>query len=114
MNDPVWHYPRARALSNHDGDTVTLEIDVGLSTFRRVTVRLARVNTPEMSDAGGAAAKARTAELVALAPLQVTTIKDKVEKFGRYLAEIINAEGVNVADQLMAEGLGWTYSGGRR
>ncbi len=114
MTDPIWHYPRARALSNYDGDTVTLEIDVGLSTYRRVTVRLARVNTPEMKDAGGAAAKRRTAELVALAPLEVTTLKDKTEKYGRYLAEIINAEGVNVSDQLIEEGLGWHYEGGRR
>ena len=51
MTDPIWHYPRARALANYDGDTVTLEIDVGLSTYRRVTVRLARVNTPEMKEA---------------------------------------------------------------
>lgn len=114
MADPVWHYPRARALSNYDGDTVSLEIDVGLSCYRRVTVRLARVNTPELKDAGGAAAKRRTAELVALAPLEVTTLKDKTEKYGRYLAEIINAEGVNVADQLIEEGLGWPYAGGRR
>lgn len=112
--DPVWHYPRARSLGNYDGDTVTLEIDVGLSTCRRVTVRLARVNTPELKDAGGAAAKRRTAELVALAPLKVTTIKDRVEKYGRYLCEIWNAEGVNVSDQLIAEGLGWHYDGGRR
>ena len=112
--DPVWHYPRARSLGNYDGDTVTLEIDVGLSTFRKVTVRLARVNTPEMKEAGGADAKRRTAELVAVVPLEVTTIKDKTEKYGRYLAEIINADGVNVADQLMAEGLGWPYEGGRR
>ncbi len=112
--DPIWHYPRATALRIIDGDTVTLEIDVGLSTLRRVTVRLARINTPEIRDAGGAAAKRRTAELVALVPLEVTTIKDKTEKYGRYLAEIINAEGVNVADQLIAEGLGWPYEGGRR
>lgn len=114
MTDPVWHYPRARSLGNYDGDTVTLEIDVGLSTLRRVTVRLARVNTPEMRDAGGAAAKRRTTELVALEPLEVTTIKDRTEKYGRYLAEIINADGVNVADQLIAEGHGWPYEGGRR
>lgn len=114
MADPVWHYPRARSLGNYDGDTVTLEVDVGLSTFRRVTVRLARVNTPEMKDAGGADAKRRTAELLAIGPLEVTTIKDRTEKYGRYLAEVVNGEGLNVADQLIAEGLGRAYDGGRR
>lgn len=112
--DPVWRYPRAIALSNYDGDTVTLQIDVGLSTYRRVTVRLARINTPEMKEAGGPAAKARTRELVAIAPLEVVTIKDKTEKYGRYLAEIINAEGINVADQLIEEGFGKPYDGGKR
>lgn len=114
MTDPIWHYPRAVALENYDGDTVKLEIDVGLSTFRVVKVRLARVNTPELHHEGGQAAKRRTGELLAAAPLQVTTIKDKTEKYGRYLAEIINADGVNIADQLIEEGHGWPYSGGRR
>lgn len=112
--DPVWHYPRARALSNYDGDTVALEIDVGLSTYRRVTVRLARVNTPELRDAGGAAARDRVAELLADDPLEVTTIRDRTEKYGRYLAEIVTASGENVADVLLAEGHARPYAGGRR
>jgi micrococcal nuclease len=112
--DPVWHYPRARSLGNYDGDTVTLEVDVGFSTLRRITVRLARVNTPELKDAGGAAARDRTRELVFDEVLKVTTIKDRTEKYGRYLAEIWLADGRNLADVLVEEGHAWPYASGRR
>ena len=112
--DPTWHYPRARSLGNYDGDTVTLEIDVGLSALRRVTVRLARVNTPELKDAGGAAARNRVMELLAGQVLEVTTIKDRTEKYGRYLAEIILGDGRNLSDVLVEEGHAWPYAGGRR
>lgn len=112
--DPQWTYPRARALRVHDGDTVKLEIDCGLSTFRIIWIRLAHINTPELSDAGGAVARDRLAELLSAGPLQVTTTKDKTEKYGRYLAEIVNSDGVDVAQQLIQEGLGRPYEGGRR
>ncbi len=112
--DLRWTYPRARAVSNYDGDTVLLVVDVGLEASRRVRVRLARIDTPELRQAGGAAAKARAAELLAVEPLVLTTIKDRTEKHGRYLAEVVNGAGVNVTDALIAEGFGRPYSGGRR
>jgi micrococcal nuclease len=114
MTDPVWHYPRARSIGNYDGDTVTLEIDVGLSTIRRVTVRLARVNAPELKHDGGIHARDRVRELLFEEVLEVTTIKDRTEKYGRYLAEIILSDGRNLSDVLVEEGHAWPYAGGRR
>lgn len=110
----VWTYPRCRALSNYDGDTIKLLIDCGLSTHRIVTVRLAHVNTPELRDAGGAAARDRTRELLLREPLTVTTIRDRTEKYGRYLARIVNADGLDIGNTLLGEGLATAYEGGRR
>lgn len=110
----TWTYPRCRALSNYDGDTVKLDIDCGLSTHRIITIRLAHVNTPELKDEGGAAARDRARELLAIEPLTVTTIRDRTEKYGRYLARIYNNEGVDIGQKLVDEGHATLYEGGRR
>lgn len=114
MSNHHWTYPRCRALSNYDGDTVKLNIDCGLSTHRIVTVRLAHVNTPELRHENGPAARDRARELLAVEPLTVTTIRDRTEKYGRYLARIVNADGLDIGEQLMAEGLATPYESGRR
>lgn len=114
MTTDTWTYPRCRALKVHDGDTVQLLVDQGLSTYRTIWVRMADINTPELKEAGGAAAKERFAELLQAEPLTVTTIRDRTEKYGRYLARIANAEGIDVGAQLLAEGHATPYQGGRR
>lgn len=113
-SEDVWTYPRCRALSVHDGDTLTLDIDCGLSTHRVIIVRLAHINAPELKEAQGATARDRLRELVTREPLRVTTIRDRTEKYGRFLAEVINADGVSVGAQLLQEGLAVEYEGGRR
>lgn len=114
MKDNTWTYPRCRALSNYDGDTVKLFIDCGLSTYRHITVRLAHVNTPELKHEGGTAARDRARELLAIEPLTVTTIRDRTEKYGRYLARIYNANGTDIGQRLVDEGLATPYESGRR
>lgn len=110
----LWTYPRCRVLRVIDGDTVFADIDQGLSTHREIYVRLAHINAPELSEAQGSAARARLVELVASEPLTVTTIRDRTEKYGRYLAVIVNSAGVDVGMQLLSEGLARPYEGGRR
>lgn len=111
----TWTYPRSKAVSVRDGDTCTVDVDCGLHTHRIIIVRLAHINAPELRDEGGAASRDRLAELLlGRDPLVVTTIRDRTEKYGRMLAVIVNVDGVNVAEQLIAEGLGRPYEGGRR
>jgi micrococcal nuclease len=114
MSDHEWTYPRCRALKVHDGDTVKLDIDCGLSTHRIVWVRLAHINAPELKHEKGTAVRERAALLLAAEPLTVTTIKDRTEKYGRYLARIVNADGIDVGQQLLDEGLATPYESGRR
>jgi len=110
---PAYTYT-ARALRVVDGDTCLLEIQLGLRVATTQMIRLAHVNTPELKDAGGAAARDRFRELLAVEPLTVTTTRDRTEKFGRYLAVVVNADGVDVGAQLLAEGMAVPYESGRR
>lgn len=104
-------YP-AHLLKVVDGDTVHLEIDLGLETYRRIKCRLYGINAPEMSMAAGELAKKRLVELVLWErPLLVKTYKDRTEKYGRYLVEIYTSELAkeSVNEQLVREGFAVKY-----
>lgn len=95
---------KARILKVVDGDTVHIEIDLGLETSRRIVCRLARINAPEMSTPEGLAAKQYLQALLApdsVGGVTVRTIKDRKERYGRYLIEIEGSHG-NVSDAMMA------------
>lgn len=76
-----------------DGDTLHLTIDCGLDIKTKMTVRLYGLNCPEMSTKEGRAAKEFAEEWIRLnAPnynVIVVTHKDKREKYGRYLGDIL-------------------------
>lgn len=79
--------------SVHDGDTLTLEMDMGLDvTLRKFKVRLFGLNAPELVTSEGKKAKAFLAGLIpAGSKVVVETVKDKTEKYGRFLASIYKA-----------------------
>ena len=118
IEDPTpkrYHYA-AKVLAAHDGDTVTLELDLGLWIRRIEKLRLHGIDTPEVVGAGKAAGLKAKAALIRLlaglvptpvadaaAPLpseiggdlrdldiecMVQTFKDAPDKFGRLLARI--------------------------
>jgi micrococcal nuclease len=82
---------RAQVANVVDGDTLDLNIDLGLEVHVQTRVRLAGLNAPERGTPEGTAAtlfvKMWTAE-VANGDVRITTVKDRKEKFGRYLAYI--------------------------
>jgi micrococcal nuclease len=95
-----------------DGDTVRADIDLGFHTWRRDEVlRLWGVNAPEMK---GPEAKAGKKSKDALASrilgktLEICTLKDEQEKYGRYLVKVyVGDELVN--DWLVKTGLAKPY-----
>jgi micrococcal nuclease len=102
---------RARVLSVYDGDTCKVEIDLGLMMRKHgETIRLARINAPEVLGKSAKAGKQSRDHLKALIEgkdILLTTIRDKQEKYGRYLGEIwLGSDGVytNINDQLVADG----------
>jgi micrococcal nuclease len=97
-----------------DGDTVDLEIDLGMGVFVKERVRLARIDTPETYGVkkdseeykAGMKAKERLEELVKGKEIALETVKDKKGKYGRYLGEIYinDIDWTNVNSLLIHEG----------
>ncbi len=111
MKDILYHY-KAVVTAVYDGDTCTVDIDLGLHTWiKGEKLRLMRIDAPELKG------KTRSKGLVSRDYLRsqilnkeilIETIKDAKEKYGRYLAEIWleNEKGklLNINDELVKNG----------
>lgn len=105
-----FHY-RATVTGVYDGDTCTVDIDLGLSvTMHGQKIRLARIDAPELRGRrqrrGRAARDFLRAEILGQEIL-LQTIKDRKGKYGRYLGELWVQRGrrrINVNDLLVTEG----------
>ena len=102
-----------------DGDTVEVDVDLWPGLRQRVKVRLNGINAPEIhtrrrcEKEAGIRAKDRLAELLVQAG-QVELVDVALGKYsGRVLGRLV-ADGEDVAERLLAEGLVRPYSGGRR
>jgi micrococcal nuclease len=81
---------RASLVRVVDADTLVLDIDQGLETTRRITVRLALVDAVERSHEASPSAINFVREWMIdnedeKGYIRISTIKDKREKYGRYL-----------------------------
>jgi len=109
---------RATVLRVVDGDTVDLDIDLGLDVHVRERCRLFGINAPEMrgeSREAGEAAKEWLVNVVWPAVsasgavretaknVVIQTLKDNKGKYGRYLAILI-VDGENINDAMIAVG----------
>lgn len=91
MNEQLYYY-RAIVTAVYDGDTCTVDIDLGLGIWvHGEKLRLHRINAPEVRGAEREAGKISGDFLRSLLEgkeVVVETIKDGKGKYGRYLAEI--------------------------
>ena len=91
-----------------DGDTLEVRLDLGFKIQHTTTLRLAGLNAPEMRTDEGHAAKAWLTAELSEKKIFVETIKDKKEKYGRYLAKIDAQDDggmwYSVNDRMIAEG----------
>ena len=100
-----------------DGDSasVTLRIrarpDVVLEDAE--TIRLAHVDTPEIRGATGMKAKAFVSDLAPVGESVTVTIVGE-DKYGRALASMVEAGGVDISDALLSSGNAKPYEGGAR
>lgn len=107
----LFHY-RAHVVSVYDSDTCTADIDLGLGVWvRGEKLLLHRINAPEFTGTdkpAGIRAREHLKSLIEGKPVLLQTIKDRREKYGRYLAEVWleqpNAAPLNVNDALVAAG----------
>lgn len=102
-----------------DGDTFDILIDLGFDTYRHGRVRLYGVNTPESRTKDlaekqkGLAAKEFTDQwlIAAGGKVNIETILDKNEKYGRILARVWNESGSCLNDDIVKSGLAREYFG---
>lgn len=101
-----------------DGDTVDLIIDLGFDVCIKQRIRLAGINTPELRH-GTAESKQkavlsvnRLTDLLDTGEIYVCTVKDRTDKYGRYLGYLYiikqNIE-FEVNQILLDEGLAERY-----
>jgi len=111
MQNKLYYY-KAFVTSVYDGDTCTVEIDLGLKTFiKGEKVRLVRINAPELrGDERIAGLKSRDflREQILKKEIMLQTIKDRRGKYGRYLGEIwlksSSGKFININDVLVKKG----------
>tara|TARA_B110000285_G_C15024025_1_gene563161 strand:- start:400 stop:753 length:354 start_codon:yes stop_codon:yes gene_type:complete len=108
----LYTYKISKIHSVYDGDTVTVDIDLGLNVvIRKEKVRLYGIDTPELR---GVAPEIKAKGIVARDWLHdqldgadevlVRTHKDKSGKYGRLLGELF-ADGVNLNETLVELGM---------
>lgn len=110
MKNVLYQY-KAFVTSVYDGDTCTVDIDLGLHIWARSEkIRLLRINAPEIRGKGrkkGLRSRDFLRELIMDKEIIIGTFKDKKGKYGRYLGEIwlpLEGEILNVNDLLVEEG----------
>jgi len=111
MEHILYNY-KAIVTSVYDGDTCTVDIDLGLSVWLRgEKLRLNRINAPELKGVErpkGILSRDFLKEKIEGKEITIETIKDKKGKFGRYLAEIWikdkKGESININDLIVSEG----------
>lgn len=108
---------RAKIVSIYDGDTVRMDIDLGLGVWvRNESVRLSGINTPEIRGTereAGLAARKFLQDMIEGRNVLIQTEKDKEGKYGRLLATIwIRTEDggyTNINELLVVKGMATVY-----
>lgn len=97
-----------------DADTIDVVIKLGFEIDYKTRLRLNGINAPEVSTPEGKLAKSwLTAQLPVGTELEIKTYKDKGDKFGRFLADVL-VLGTNMNEELVKQGHAVLYDGGKR
>lgn len=94
----------ATVVKVHDGDSISVDCDLGFHIEYTISVRLYGCNAPELNTAAGKAARAH---LLTLAPIgsKVTVTSYGPDKYGgRWDCTITLPDGSDVAERLIAAG----------
>ena len=113
-----WTFPVKEVISNYDGDTISVVLDLGFKTYAEHSVRLHAVDTPERR--GGNDSTRALAELARkmvadwLEPGDVMfQCKSFEGKYGRPTGDFYRGD-VSLSNYLIEHSLGVPYAGGSR
>lgn len=106
----------AKVLRVVDGDTADFLVDLGCDVKLQMRCRLNGINSPEKNTAAGEAAKAWLEnQLPVNKDVIVQTVKDRKEKYGRYLAVIFSDNSkISLNDIIKTQGFAVEYHGEKR
>ena len=99
----------------YDGDTITVDIDLGFGIiFKDQTIRLLGIDTPELRGEERSDGLKSRSFVVERLPINseviITTVKDRKEKFGRYLATVYYGDDMkNLNEELLQNGMAKPY-----
>jgi micrococcal nuclease len=118
MEDRCFFY-RARVVDVYDGDTVTVDVDLGFSmSLRKLKVRLSGIDAAEMrggtNESRARAVLARDWLRSQILGKEIYLESKGIDKYGRWLGRIHTQDGNCCNDQLLVMGLAIQYSGGSR
>lgn len=110
-----YSYNIVSILKIHDGDTMTVIVDLGWSTHRVVELRLLGLDTPEVTGSSKVAGQAvRDFVIKWLSKPNGLIVKStEIDKYGRSIAVIYNND-ISLNDLLVKEKLALPYDGGSR
>lgn len=93
---------RATLIKVVDGDTLQVMVDCGFDIHRKITVRLLRVQAPEAKTEQGPVFTLLTTNwLKSQNGLHIKTVKEKKDRYARYLAEVFGDNDENLNDFLL-------------
>lgn len=117
--------PSAETLKNvsiasvYDGDTFKINLNCSLAMYcEKVPVRVLGVDTPEIKGKTtkekrlAKEAKAFTKDFLEKGPISLTNCSR--DKYFRLLCDVTNAQGKNLAQELIKKDLGYEYWGGKK
>ncbi len=98
---------KAKIIGVYDGDTVTAMVDLGFLHFQEMKLRLYGIDTPELRGPErkqGIIVRDILREMILNKEVTIRSYKDKQGKYGRYLANIITEDGLEVNQWLVDNG----------
>ena len=108
----------ATVIDVYDGDTMTVDIDLGFKIHHEVKLRLNGINTPEIRTKDkrekelGLTVKQYVKGLILNKKVRILT--EKPGKYGRYLADMYLEDGTYLNDLLIEKGYAREYFGEAR
>ena len=111
---PPAFYPRHCTVTKVvDGDTLHIVADLGCDVAISMTIRSAGINAPDLPlrDEKDAATKFLVDWVAEHGPqFELRTLRDKKEKFGRYLADLLPLDGsVSMCNAMLEAGQAVSY-----
>jgi endonuclease YncB( thermonuclease family) len=96
-------------VKEHDGDTVTIDIDLGFSVHTIQNIRIAGINAPELSTPEGKLSRDYIQKILPIGTKVVLHTEKYRESFTRYIGDIYLDDGRNVGQMMIDAGFAVVY-----